>query len=181
VQDKTVLRQSLLANRQQLAPEVRRAWDDLIAQRVLAWWRASDVRRLGVYWPMRAEPDLRPLYRQLADEGAVLALPLVTGRNAALAFAEWEPGDELVTDRFGFPVPAPTAALMEPQAVLIPCVGFNARHQRLGYGGGYYDRTLAMPGRPAAIGVAYASSLCAFEGDTHDIALDRIITEQSRG
>lgn len=128
---------------------------------------------------MRGEPDLRALYRQLVQEGAQLALPMCVRKNTALAFAEWKPGDQLVTDAFGVAAPALHASLQEPEALLIPCIGFNAQHQRLGYGGGYYDRTLGGHARPAAIGIAYANSLCAFEGGPHDIALDRIITEAS--
>ena len=175
--DKTALRRTLLAQRQQLAPEVRQILDERIVAHVLAWWRGSGARCLGVYWPMRGEPDLRPLYRRLAEEGVQLALPMVVEKDAALTFTAWKPGDELVTQGLGGQVPAPGAAELRPEALLIPCVGFNVRRQRLGYGGGYYDRTLAVHPRPAAIGIAYAASRCDFEGDAHDIALDLVITE----
>lgn len=175
--DKSVLRRALLAQRQRLAPEVRAIWDTRIIERVLDWWRAARPTCLGVYWPIRGEPDLRPLYAVLIDEGAALALPKVVQRDAPLEFAPWRPGDALIKDALAVCVPGADAGRAQPDALLIPCVGFNARHQRLGYGGGYYDRTLAVAPRPAAIGIAYACSRCDFDGGSHDVALDQILTE----
>jgi len=168
----------LLAQRQEVSPEVRARLDERIARHAWDWWRASGVHSIGVYWPMRGEPDLRALYARLHAQGVQLALPLVVGKDAALAFAVWQPGDALQRDAFGCAVPGPLARPARPQALLIPCVGFNARNQRLGYGGGFYDRTLAQTPRPAAIGIAYAAGACEFAGDEHDIALDRVITEE---
>jgi 5-formyltetrahydrofolate cyclo-ligase len=74
-------------------------------------------------------------------------------------------------------VPSPPQVIVQPQALLIPCVGFNRQRMRLGYGGGYYDRTLAASPRPLAIGIAYRGSLATFAADPYDIALDAIITE----
>jgi 5-formyltetrahydrofolate cyclo-ligase len=175
--DKSALRRALLAQRQQITPEVRQIWDAHIAERVLDWWRTARPPWVGVYWPMRGEPDLRALYARLVDEGAQLALPLAARKNAPLAFAPWKPGDALVKDALGVWVPAAGTAAVNPEALLIPCVGFNSRNQRLGYGGGYYDRTLARQPRPATLGIAYAYSRCEFEGDAHDVALERVITE----
>lgn len=175
--DKAELRRELLARRQLVAEEVRRERDERISAHVLAWWRASGAGSLGVYWPIRNEPDLRDLYVWMRAEGARLALPTVTRKEDALVFLAWEPEDELIRDGLGCRVPAPGAAQVRPEALLIPCVGFNTRGQRLGYGGGYYDRTLADARRPLAIGIAYADSLCEFAGDAHDVALDRVITE----
>lgn len=175
--DKAALRRTLLAQRQRLAPEVRKNADTKIIESALAWWRAARADCIGVYWPMREEPDLRTLYALLAQAGARLALPTVIGANAPLAFVPWKPGDALVKDGLGVWVPAAGLAEVRPDALLIPCVGFNSKNQRLGYGGGYYDRTLALQPRPAAIGVGYECCRCEFEGDAHDIPLDRVITE----
>ncbi|HEY4542573.1 MAG TPA: 5-formyltetrahydrofolate cyclo-ligase [Noviherbaspirillum sp.] len=177
--DKATLRQQLLAQRQRLAPEVRADFDAAIEQQILKWWQAARPLRMAVFWPMRGEPDLRRLYTELAAAGAALALPAVVEKNAGLVFRAWEPGDRLERDALEVVAPAAAAETVRPDAVLIPCVGFNSRKQRLGYGGGYYDRTLAMTPRPFTIGIAYASSACEFEGDAHDIALDRIVTEQA--
>jgi 5-formyltetrahydrofolate cyclo-ligase len=176
--DKAALRRTLLASRQLVAPEVRREWDEKIADHVYAWWRRSGVHTLGVYWPIRGEPELHALYRRLREHGALLALPRVVEKEAPLVFAAWNEDQVLQADAHGVPVPGPDAPLLKPQALLIPCVGFNHLGQRLGYGGGYYDRTLAQAPRPLAIGIAYAISECAFDGGPHDLALDRVITER---
>jgi len=176
---KTTLRRQLLADRHAIREEVRRARDKAIGARVLAWWRANPAPMLGVYWPIRGEPDLRQAYDELASLGARLALPMVDRRDAPLRFAAWQPGDVLVNDAFGVPVPQQAGAPVHPDALLVPCVGFNAGHVRLGYGGGYYDRTLAVNPRPLAVGIAYASSLAAFPCEPHDIPLDEVITESS--
>ena len=116
------------------------------------------------------------MYADLAQEGVKLALPVVMGKGAPLGFAGWTPGDALVCDAHGVPTPV-KKNLIRPEALLIPCVGFNADNIRLGYGGGFYDRTLAVKPRPLAIGVAYASARTSFNADPHDIALDIVITE----
>lgn len=147
--------------------------------RVCAWWRAHRPATLGVYWPIRGEPDLRQTYDELTRLGVRLALPLVDGRDAPLRFVAWKPGDVLVKDAYGVPAPQQADRQVHPDALLVPCVGFNAGKVRLGYGGGFYDRTLAVAPRPLAIGIAYASSLAAFDGEPHDIALDEVITEDT--
>jgi 5-formyltetrahydrofolate cyclo-ligase len=176
---KTALRRQLLADRHAIAAEVRHAWDKAIGERVLAWWRANPAPTLGVYWPIRGEPNLRHAYDELARLGAQLALPMVNGRDAPLCFAAWQPGDVLIKDAHGVPVPQQAGAPVHPDALLVPCVGFSDELIRLGYGGGYYDRTLAVSPRPLAVGIAYAVSRAAFTGEPHDIPLDEVITERS--
>jgi 5,10-methenyltetrahydrofolate synthetase len=176
--NKAALRRTLLANRQAIPAEVRRHWDKQIAARLLAWWQACPVPTVGVYWPIRGEPDLRPAYAELALRQVRLALPVVTGKAMPLRFIEWKPGDATATDAFGVAVPV-SGAEITPAALLIPCVGFNNRNYRLGYGGGFYDRTLAMSLRPRTVGVSYACGLAAFDTDEHDIALDTVLTEQT--
>lgn len=177
--DKAALRRTLLANRQAIALEVRQQWDRSISVRVLAWLNANPVRRLGVYWPIRSEPDLRELYRTLSSHGVELALPVVTSRDAPLAFARWQPGAPLIKDAFGAMVPQDADNVLMPDALLIPCVGFNIDNIRLGYGGGFYDRTLAAMPRPLAVGVAYECCRAEFGADTFDVPLDVVITEQA--
>ena len=178
--DKAQLRRTLLATRQAIDPAHRRDWDAELGKRVIAWatgWsQAHPDGTLGVYWPIRGEPDLRPAYDELAARGMRLALPVVTGVDSPLRFVSWTPGEAMVKDGFGVAIPASYVTVM-PQALLIPCVGFNRNKIRLGYGGGFYDRTLAPLSRPQTVGIAYSCGLAEFDGAAHDIALDAVITE----
>ncbi|MFC7516272.1 5-formyltetrahydrofolate cyclo-ligase [Herbaspirillum sp. GCM10030257] len=173
---KTALRRQLLANRQGIAAEVRRRSDRLIGERLLAWleWHPVDV--LGVYWPIRSEPDLSEAYDELTARGVTLALPVVVENNAPLRYNAWTPGEPMQKDAFGVAIPVSSTAVA-PQAILVPCVGFNCQRFRLGYGGGFYDRTLATEARPLAIGIAYTTAMVSFAPDIHDISLDVILTE----
>jgi 5-formyltetrahydrofolate cyclo-ligase len=146
-----------------------------LCQRLQAWLQAHPVNNLGVYHPIRQEPDLQPLYNALNAAGVHLSLPIIRGHDQALGFVRWTPGEPLMKDAMGTSAP-PSAIPAQPQALLIPCLGFNAARIRLGYGGGFYDRTLAQQPRPFAIGVAYADAFQEFAGEAHDIALDLIIT-----
>jgi 5-formyltetrahydrofolate cyclo-ligase len=184
---KTQLRRDLLAARSRLTVAERSARDTLLAARLRHWLATHPVGVLGVYWPIRAEPDLRPLYAELAAAGVQLALPVVAGPGLALAFVAWTPGEALVLDRLGIAVPALQRPIA-PQALVIPCVGFSRALHRLGYGGGFYDRTLALQSqsqsqsqqqsqpRPLAIGVADAAALVEFDAGPFDVPMDVIIT-----
>ncbi len=132
---------------------------------------------MGVYWPLRGEPDLSAAYAQLALRGVRLSLPVVLERDAALAFAEWIPGEAMVRDKMGVAIPTVLRIVAQPPVLLVPCLGFNAGRYRLGYGGGFYDRTLAPLPRPFSVGVAYACLQAEFASAPHDIALDLVITE----
>ncbi|MBS1187929.1 MAG: 5-formyltetrahydrofolate cyclo-ligase [Burkholderiaceae bacterium] len=175
--EKGALRRMLLAARRAMVEPQRGAANTALAKNVEARLRAHAVRHLGVFWPIQGEPDLRPLYALLAQAGIALALPVVIGKDQPLAFSVWQPGDEMVTDAFGVPTPANPRFVPLPPALLIPCVGFTAEHFRLGYGGGFYDRTLAREPCPLTIGIAYACQQAAFAIGPHDIALDEIVTE----
>jgi 5,10-methenyltetrahydrofolate synthetase len=177
-----VLRAALKAARRALDPLEKARRDALIGARVLAWWQGHTAGKtaplLGVYWPLRGEPDLQPLYLELAGAGVPLALPLVVAPDAALAFVEWTPGEAMVSDRMGVAVPAVQRMVERPGVLLVPCLGFTAERYRLGYGGGYYDRTLEAQPRPLTVGIAYAADRVAFAGARHDVALDVVITER---
>ncbi len=178
---KPQLRRTLKERRRAIDHATKLAWDDRIGARVLAWWQAHADSLpgpgLAVYWPLAGEPDLRPAYADLAEAGVRLALPVVLARDAALGFAEWVPGEPTVTDSLGVAVPADLRMVERPGALLVPCLGFDARGYRLGYGGGFYDRTLAAEPRPRTLGIAYACQLAEFEIGEYDIPLDQIITE----
>lgn len=174
---KALLRQALLARRRALSADNRAAADALIGERVAAWCAQRQVKNLGVYWPLRGEPDLSASYAELARLGVALSLPVVLERDAPLRFAAWTPGEAMHKDTMGIAVPEQLRFGPLPAALLVPCLGFNAGKFRLGYGGGFYDRTLALSPRPLTLGVAYAALAAAFDGQAHDIALDAIATE----
>ncbi|MCP2007849.1 5,10-methenyltetrahydrofolate synthetase [Duganella sp. HSC-15S17] len=156
----------------------RAAWDHAIGAQVVDWWKAAQPAALGVYWPLRDEPDLHAAYAELARLGARLLLPVVVEKHAALEFAEWRIGEAMVKDAMGVAVPAELRLQQAtPPALLVPCLGFNPQGYRLGYGGGFYDRTLARSPRPQTLGIAYQCLRIRFDSDGHDVALDRIITE----
>jgi 5-formyltetrahydrofolate cyclo-ligase len=176
---KAALRRDLLAYRQGITAEVREKWDAAICARLMAWHNAQQVQILGVYSPIRGEPNLRSAYVELGAGGVRLALPVVAGKHAPLDFIEWKPGDPMTKDEYGVAIPV-AGTKLHPDALLIPCVGFNALRFRLGYGGGFYDRTLAASTgapRPLAVGIAYAYALAAFNADPHDVVLDALITQ----
>ena len=174
---KAALRKHLKSQRATLAGDDKRNADRRIGAQVLAWWRRTRPPLLAVYWPLGGEPDLHDLYRTLSLDGAALALPVVLQRHAPLAFAAWTPGEAMGTDLTGIAVPASLRFVDRPPALLVPCLGFDANGYRLGYGGGFYDRTLAGDIRPATLGVAYACQAAQFEVDVHDLPLDLIVTE----
>ena len=161
--------------------ETLRAWQSAralsIGAHLLAWWRAQPVPALGVYWPLRGEADLSIAYAELAQSGVRLALPVVLARDAPLGFADWQPGEAMVKDEMGVAVPAELRMVARPPALLVPCLGFTEDGYRLGYGGGYYDRTLALAPHPFTLGIAYACLAVQFASAPHDVALDKIITE----
>ena len=136
-------------------------------------------RSIGAYWPFKGEYDPRPLMRSLHVQGVRLSLPVVVERARPLVFREWRPGIRLVPGIWDIPVPAEGGAIM-PNVLLAPLVGFDARGYRLGYGGGYYDRTLAaLPERPLVIGIGFEPSrLETIHPQRHDIPMDLIVTEQ---
>ncbi|MDQ2641258.1 MAG: 5-formyltetrahydrofolate cyclo-ligase [Pseudomonadota bacterium] len=136
------------------------------------------------YWPLRGEPDLRPWLGKLHDQGLTVVLPVVVEKATPLRFRRWYPGCAMEKGFWNIPVPA---ALEEftPQVLLAPVVAWDpARCYRLGYGGGYFDRTLASLDAQGAsyhtIGVGYAAArLNSFEALPHDIRLDVIVTENA--
>jgi len=134
---------------------------------------------LAGYWPIRGEPDLRPLLSDLHGAGVCIALPVVETRAAPLVFRRWAPGLRMARGHWNIPVPPPEAEALTPDIALAPCLGWDDGCFRLGWGGGYYDRTLAaLSPRPAAIGIALAAArLTTIFPQPHDIPLDTIVTE----
>lgn len=143
---------------------------------LLAGYRGVPV---SGYLPIRTEIDPRPAMAEAAAHGPV-GVPVIKGAGQPLIFAEWEPEGRLVDGPFGAQVPE-TQVIMVPQIVIVPLVAFDRRGGRLGYGGGFYDRTLEMlraSGPVLAVGFAYAAQEAeALPLEVTDQPLDMIVTE----
>jgi 5-formyltetrahydrofolate cyclo-ligase len=172
------LRQGLIQLRKQTSLETRQRWDSNIEEQLLASDSVCRSQILGVFSPIRSEPNLSNCYQRLQQSGIQLALPLVQGKDQALAFVKWAPGDAMDKDEFGVLIPRSRDHFITPDTLLIPCVGFNSSGFRLGYGGGYYDRTLAQLTQVHSIGVAYQLARCEFTAEIYDIPMKEIITEK---
>ncbi len=136
-------RQRLIALRQAAPPGERHERSRAIEAALRGWWlEAWPGAVLGVYWPFQAEFDPRPLIEWLTAAGSAVALPVVIDKRGPLEYRAWRPGEPLVDGVWGIPIPQKPDVVL-PQAVLAPLVGFDRDCYRLGYGGGYFDRTLA--------------------------------------
>jgi 5-formyltetrahydrofolate cyclo-ligase len=170
-------RERLLALRQGLPADQRRGWGGRIdaGLRIVL---ADLPGVLGVYWPFRAEFDPRKLIDWAVAAGRVIALPVVVDKKGPLEYRAWRPGEPLVDGVWNIPVPE-RGAVVTPDAVLAPLVGFDRACYRLGYGGGYFDRTLAaLVPRPLAIGIGFAiQELETIHPQPFDVAMDLIVTE----
>lgn len=135
---------------------------------------------LSVYWPIRGEPDLRPWMATLSQRGVRVALPVAIALGQPLVFREWHPHARLARGLWNIPYPADGAAIV-PNAIIAPLVAFDAQCYRLGYGGGFFDRTLAgLNPRPLAIGVGYASGVVStIFPQPHDIPMDWVVAGSS--
>jgi 5-formyltetrahydrofolate cyclo-ligase len=129
-------------------------------------------------WPLRQEFDCRPLIERLIARGWRAAQPVVLAPASAMVFRPWTPDAPMTEDRHGIPIPAGDRTVT-PDVVLLPLVAFDARAYRIGYGGGYFDRTLAaLAPRPFAIGVGFElARVETVRPESHDIRLDAIVTE----
>ena len=135
-------------------------------------------RLASYYWPFRGEPDLRPWGQTIVDRGGRTALPLVVAKGQPLVFREWKQGEKLERGVWNIPIPAEGEPVF-PDIVIAPLVGYDCSNYRLGYGGGFFDRTLAsLPRKPLVIGIGYGScALPTIYPQVHDIPMDAIVTE----
>jgi 5,10-methenyltetrahydrofolate synthetase len=135
-------------------------------------------RIVGTYWPFRGEPDLRNWGIKVIERGGRIALPVVIQKGWPLEYRIWAPGDPLERGVWNILVPSRGPAV-QPDIVIAPVVGFDEANYRLGYGGGFFDRTLAiMPKKPLIIGVGYRQSrIPTIYPQSHDIAMDVVVTD----
>ncbi|WP_417492354.1 5-formyltetrahydrofolate cyclo-ligase [Maricaulis sp.] len=163
-----------LAARKAAAAAITPRLDQLLARH----FDRLDGLTVSAWWPIRGELDLRDWLAGLAARGARAALPVVTTRHAPLEFHAWTPQTPMTRGFRDIPVPAAGPAVI-PDIVLAPLVGWDGAGYRLGYGGGYFDRTLAgLAPRPLAIGIGFeAARLATIFPQPHDIAMQAIITE----
>ena len=171
-------RQRLLALRTRAPAAERRLWNQKIEARLRSLLDKRTDFILGVYWPFQAEFDPRRLIDWLVATGSAVALPAVVDKKGPLEYRAWRPGEELVDGVWGIPVPKAREIVL-PQVVLAPLVGFDRRSYRLGYGGGYFDRTLAaLSPRPLAIGVGFEiARIETIYPQAFDIPMDIVVTE----
>jgi 5,10-methenyltetrahydrofolate synthetase len=170
-------RAELIARRKSVPLEDQRRDDERITELLLAAFPNLAGMTVGFYWPFNGEVDPRIAAHRLRTLGARTALPVVVAKHQPLEFREWSPGVATVPGVFGLPVPQ--TATVTPDAVLMPPVGFDAEGYRLGYGGGYFDRTLAaLATPPLKIGLARElSRMETIHPQAHDIPMDFVITE----
>ncbi len=168
----------LLARWAASTPAERTAWDDVIVVFLETGFPLLRGMVVGFCWPNKGEVDPRPLIQKLRGQGSRVVLPAVVARKQPLEFREWWLGSPMKTGVLGIPIPDGTSVLV-PDAVLVPPVGFSDEGWRLGYGGGYFDRTLAaLSPQPLKICVAYElSRIPTIHPQPYDVPMDFIVTE----
>lgn len=171
-------RARLLSRRQALRRPDRERVQGIVADLLLRHVPELRDACIGFCWPFRGEIDLRGLVGDCIAAGATAALPVVVERACPLEYWTWAPHAKLERGVWGIPVPA-ERRVARPTIVLAPLVGFDSTGYRLGYGGGYHDRTLAnLEPRPLVIGVGYElTRLDTIYPQPHDVAMDAIATE----
>jgi 5-formyltetrahydrofolate cyclo-ligase len=171
-------RTRLLADRQAMSTAAHRAASRAIGERLAAALQAPRPAIVGAYWPIRREFNPLPLLQQLIDSGVRVALPSILHKNSPLEFRLWRPGTRLAVGVYDIPYPAEGDAVT-PDTLVIPLVGYDLVGYRLGYGGGYYDRTVPMLSPcPRLLGVGFAGAqLQTIYPQPYDIRMDCIVTD----
>ena len=172
-------RVALYAARAGLTPEHRHAAARAIAAGLDRYRDAHKPKRIGLYWPIKFEPNLLNWARDGRGD-AQFCLPVVVARGEPLEYWHWSPGDAMISGVWGIQIPA-RRDVVTPDLMIAPLVGFDPARYRLGNGGGYFDRTLAARAdRPFVIGVGYACcELETIHPRPHDVPMDLIVTEKS--
>jgi len=172
-------RERLISERLRVTPALLDAWRGQIDRSLERSFPGLAHCRLAFCWPIRGEYDARHLARTLRSRGALTALPVVQAPKQPLIFREWHPGIELAIGPLDIPYPKDSAEVV-PDAVLLPMNGWDPAGYRLGYGAGFFDRTLAhLAKRPVVIGVTYEmAKLDTIHPQPWDIPMDFVVTER---
>jgi 5-formyltetrahydrofolate cyclo-ligase len=170
-------RLELLAGRAAMSPEDHRLKSASILKE-LARLEAYFSGIIAFYFPFRGEIDVLPLMEELFSSGYVTAFPVVLAQRTALQFRAWAPGCAMLRGVYGIPHPA-QGAIVEPDTFIVPLLGFDAQFYRLGYGGGFYDRTFAATTKVVrSIGIGFeAARVDTIHPQEFDIPMDVLITE----
>jgi len=156
-------------------------------QRVMRIWLVGRTDTIiGAYWPIKGEFDPLPALHRWKEDGELLdepqrrriALPVVDKVHKTLTFHTWYPGCPMEEDAYGIPKPKDTEVVV-PTLLFVACVGYGAGGHRLGYGGGFYDRTLAsLDPKPTTVGLGFTQGFLEdFEPEPHDMPLDAILND----
>lgn len=175
---RAAMRREHLAARKALPAAPHAQASEAVHAHLVTWIAARPPGILAFCLPIRGEIDCRPVVEQLLALGWQAAMPVVVEKHAPMIFRPWSPTMPMTIDPHGIPVPDTTASVL-PDIVLLPLLAFDAAGYRLGYGGGYFDRTLAsaMP-RPLAVGVGFdLNAVATTWPGQHDIPLDVVVTE----
>jgi len=182
--EKKALRKALVGNRLQM-PD-RRERSALLQDVMRIWLVGRPDTVIGAYWPIKGEFDPLPALHRWKEDGELIdqpqlrriGLPVVDKVHKTMVFHAWHPGCRMEEDAYGIPKPKDTEVIV-PTLLFISCVGYGPGGYRLGYGGGFYDRTLAiLEPRPFTVGLGYTQGyLPDFESQPHDIPLDAILNE----
>ncbi|MFV9474795.1 5-formyltetrahydrofolate cyclo-ligase [Advenella sp. RU8] len=182
------IRKSLTASRQALAASTRKQYSDQIRQHFMTWFRQfiqthpQPSCRIAGFWPIKEEPDLIPLLTELDQLGHEISLPCITALDSSLEFYRWTATTPLQPGKFNIPEPQLSEKSLPADIILVPTLGFTRDGHRIGYGKGYYDRTLAKLHEKGhafiKIGIAWDEGeiTVPYLPEPHDIPLDHILT-----
>jgi 5-formyltetrahydrofolate cyclo-ligase len=182
--NKKTQRQELIEQRLNMPDRLQRA--DLLQRVMRIWLVGRTDTMIGAYWPIKGEFDPLPALHRWKEDGELLeqplrrriGLPVVDREKSTLQFHAWYPGCPMEEDAYNIPKPKDTEVIV-PTLLFVPCVGYGAGGYRLGYGGGFYDRTLAaLQPKPFTVGLGFAQGfLPDLEPEAHDVPLDAILNE----
>jgi 5-formyltetrahydrofolate cyclo-ligase len=182
--EKKALRKALLDARAHLPDRLHRA--ELLLRVMRVWLVGREDTTIGAYWPIKGEFDPLPALHRWKEDGELndiaqrrrIALPVVNKAHKTMTFHVWYPGCPMEEDAYGIPKPKDTEVIV-PTLLFVPCVGYGPGGFRLGYGGGFYDRTLAaLRPKPFTVGLGYTNGwLPEMEPEPHDVPLDALLND----
>lgn len=180
IEEKATLRGTARAARQQVSPHEQKAAGVVLAITGLSFLNLKTPRIISGFYPTRDEIDCLPLLATLQGEGHTLALPVIKAKGEPLLFRKWQSGAPVEPGTFKVPVPPPSCEEVEPDIFLVPLLAYDRSGYRLGYGGGFYDRTLAKARTKRSImtiGLAYdTQEVPNVPRETYDERLDWVLT-----